>query len=77
MDSITKLGINKLSGAADDKSTAFSIGSSCPGLLFLLAGVALICFALFKQIEYQDKTVVPYDMKPPPPTTNENANKKS
>ena len=56
----------KTAGNVDKSAVSFSIASSSPGILFLIGGLVLIGMALFWQVEYQDKTVVPYGFNPPP-----------
>lgn len=72
---ITCLGVTagydiKAGGNLDKSAAHFSIASSSPGILFLIGGLLLIGMALNKQIDYQDKTVVPYHGADLPPLEN-------
>lgn len=57
----------KAGGNTDKAAASFSLASTSPGILFLIGGLILIGMALYKEIEYQDKTVVPYSGASLPP----------
>ena len=50
----------KAGGNTEKAAASFSLASTSPGILFLIGGLILIGMSLHKDIQYQDKTVVPY-----------------
>lgn len=56
----------KGSGRFSGSGAAFSLASNAPGLFFFSGGVLLIAIALFREVQYKDKSIEPVPSHFPP-----------